>query len=156
MSKRAFLMLLCGAVLGFEALAYQTASAQTAATTRRAIKPTGASAGLPFSDGVLVGKTLYVAGHIGTDQKTGKAPPDVDQEIKLLLDGFQNTVRKGGMTMDDLVSVQVYCTDLSLFDKFNAAYATYFKKDFPARMFIGAGSLLREGHFEIMGIAVKR
>lgn len=156
MSKRAFLLLLCVAAPGLGALVYRTASAQVAAPNRRAIKPTGAAASLPFSNGVVVGNTLYVAGHIGTDPKTGKAPSDVDQEIKLLLDGFQTTLREGGMTMDDLVSVQVFCTDLSLYEKFNAAYATYFKKEFPARMFVGAGSLLREGHFEVMGIAVKR
>jgi len=47
--------------------------------------------------------------------------------------------------MDDLVYVQVYCTDL-LLRQFNAAYRTLFSKDFPARAFIGAGSLLRGGH----------
>ena len=156
MSKRAFLLLLCVAALGSGTLVYRTASAQVGAPTRRAIKPTGAAASLPFSNGIVIGNTLYVAGHIGTDPKSGKAPSDIDQEIKLLLDGFQTTLREGGMTMDDLVSVQVFCTDLSLYDKFNATYATYFKNEFPARMFIGAGSLLREGHFEITGIAVKR
>lgn len=125
-------------------------------TTRRAIKATGAAANLPFSEGIVVGETMYVAGHIGTDPKTGQAPADVNQEIKFLLDGVQATLKEGGMTMDDLVSVQVYCTDLSLYDKFNAAYASYFKKEFPARMFVGSGPLLRNAHFEMMAIAVKR
>jgi len=59
------------------------------------------------------------------------------------------------MTMDDLVYVQVFCTDLAYYDKFNVAYRTYFSKDFPARAFIGAGSLLRGGHFEMQAIAVR-
>ena len=59
------------------------------------------------------------------------------------------------MTMDNMVYVQVYCTDLSLYDKFNAAYKAEFKSGFPARAFIGAGSLLRNGHFEMLGIARK-
>jgi enamine deaminase RidA (YjgF/YER057c/UK114 family) len=59
--------------------------------------------------------------------------------------------------MDDLVYVQIACTDLSLYDKFNAAYRSYFTtKDLPAREFIGAGSLLRGGHFELQAIAVRR
>jgi len=61
------------------------------------------------------------------------------------------------MTMDDLVYVQIACTDLSLFEKFNPIYRSYFTTtDFPAREFIGAGSLLRGGHFELQAIAVKR
>jgi len=156
MSKRTFLLLLCLSALGLSPWLDQPAYAQGAPSKRRVIKPTGTAANLPFSEGVLIDNTLYVAGHIGLDPKTGKAPADTDQEIKLLLDSFQATLKEAGMTMDDLVSVQIYCTDLALYDKFNAAYATYFKKEFPARMFIGAGSLLREGHFEMMGIAVKR
>ena len=110
----------------------------------------------PFSDAVQVGDTLYLAGRIGIDLKTGKPPADIEQEIRLVLDGMKETLTKAGMTMDDLVSVQVFCPDLSLYDKFNAIYRTYFTKDFPARAFIGSGPLLRGGHFEIMGIAVKK
>lgn len=59
------------------------------------------------------------------------------------------------MTMDDLVCVQVFCPDLSLYAKFNAAYRKFFAKDFPARAFIGSGPLLFGGHFELQGMAVK-
>ena len=110
----------------------------------------------PFSDAVLVGDTLYLAGRIGIDPKTGKPPAEVEQEIRLLLDGFKTVLAEAGMTMDDLVSVQVFCPDLTLYDKFNAVYRTYFTKDFPARAFIGSGPLLRGGHFEMVGIAVRR
>jgi hypothetical protein len=57
--------------------------------------------------------------------------------------------------MDDLVSVLVFCPDLSLYDKFNEIYRTYFTKDFPWRAFIDSGSLLRGDHFEAQGIAVR-
>ena len=58
---------------------------------------------------------------------------------------------------DDLTYVQIACTDLSLYDKFNAAYRGYFTtKDLPAREFIGAATLLRGGHFEMQAIAVRR
>jgi enamine deaminase RidA (YjgF/YER057c/UK114 family) len=105
---------------------------------------------------VLVGDTLFLAGRIGTDPKTGKAPEDVEKEIHLLLDGMKTTLAAASMTMDDLVSVQVFCPDLSLYEKFNEIYRTYFTKNFPARAFIGSGPLLRGGHFEMQGIAVKR
>ena len=111
---------------------------------------------LPFSDGVLVGDTFYLAGKIGVDPKTGRAPEDVEQEIRLLLDSMKNTLAVVNMSMDDLVSVQIFCPDLSLYEKFNEIYRTYFKKEFPARAFIGSGPLLRGGRFEAQGIAVRR
>jgi 2-iminobutanoate/2-iminopropanoate deaminase len=109
----------------------------------------------PFSNAILAGDTLYLAGSIGLDSKTGKAPEKIEDEIKNLFDSYKATLSASGMTMDDLVFVQVFCTDLSLYDKFNAAYRTQFSKDFPARAFIGAGSLLRGGHFEMQAIAVR-
>jgi len=112
--------------------------------------------GLPFSDGVLVGNTLYVAGHIGLDTKTGKPPASAEDEARLAMDEIKQTVEAAGMTMDDLVSVQIFCTDLKLYETFNGVYKSYFHGDFPARSFIGTDKLLRGGRYEVLGIAVKR
>ena len=125
--------------------------------TRKAINLPEKSAQAPFSDAILAGNTLYLAGRIGLDLKTGKAPEKIEDEIKLLLDGDKEVLAQAGMTMDDLVYVQIACTDLSLFEKFNPIYKSYFTtKDLPAREFIGAGSLLRGGHFELQAIAVEK
>jgi 2-iminobutanoate/2-iminopropanoate deaminase len=125
-------------------------------STRRAINLPDDNPQLPFSGAILAGNTLYLSGRIGIDPKTGKAPVEIDDEIKLLLDHVKATLVQAGMTMDDLVYVQIACTDLSLYDKFNAAYRGYFTaKDLPAREFIGAATLLRGGHFEIQSIAVR-
>jgi 2-iminobutanoate/2-iminopropanoate deaminase len=124
--------------------------------TRKVIKMPGPIQA-PFSDAILSGNTLYLAGRIGIDPKTGKVPEKIEDEIKLLLDSEKDVLAQAGMTMDDLVYVQIACTDLSLFGKFNPIYASYFTtKDYPAREFIGAGSLLAGGHFELQAIAVKR
>ena len=61
-----------------------------------------------------------------------------------------------GLTMDDIVSVQVFCSDLKYYETFNNVYKTYFHGDYPARAFVGAGSLLRNGKYEVMGIAIKK
>jgi len=125
--------------------------------TKKVIKLAGGPIEAPFSDAILSGNTLYLAGRIGLDPKTGKPPEKIEDEIKLLLDGEKEVLAQAGMTMDDLVYVQISCTDLSLFEKFNPIYRTYFTtKDYPAREFIGAGSLLRGGHFELQAIAVKK
>jgi reactive intermediate/imine deaminase len=136
----------------------QTGSANTPATraTARHIVIPSRTDTLPYSDGVLVRDTLYLAGKIGIDPETGKPPEDIEKEIRLLLDGMKTTLKEANMTMDDLVSVQVFCPDLSLYEKFNEIYRTYFNQNFPARAFIGSGPLLRGGRFEAQGIAVRR
>ena len=110
---------------------------------------------LPFSRGVLVGNTFYVAGHLGLDPATRRAPTDPSVEAGLMLDAFARTLAKVQLTMDDLVSVQVYCSDVGLYDQFNAVYRARFAERFPARAFIGSGTLLRGARFEIQGIAVR-
>ena len=124
--------------------------------TRRQINLPGRPSNLPFSDAVLVGDTLYLAGRIGIDPVTGRAPSDVDAEIKLLLDGVEAVLAEAGMSMDDLVSVQIFSPDLSLWEPFNAAYVKRFSMELPARAFIGSGPLLLGGRFELVGIAVRK
>jgi 2-iminobutanoate/2-iminopropanoate deaminase len=111
---------------------------------------------LPFSDGVLVGNTLYIAGHIGLDAKSGLPPASPEDEARMVMDGIKKTVESAGLSMDDVVSIQVFCSDLKLFETFNGVYKTYFHGDYPARAFVGAANLLRGGRFEVTGIAVKR
>ena len=117
--------------------------------------PRGAAAALPFSDAIRVGHTLYVSGQLGIDFATMKVPTDPKEEARLLLENFKLVVGTAGMSMDDLVTVTVYCSDLSLYAAFNEVYRTYFTGNFPARAFIGSGPLLFGSHFEMQGIAVK-
>jgi 2-iminobutanoate/2-iminopropanoate deaminase len=105
---------------------------------------------------VQVGDTLYLSGRIGLDPATGMAPASIDEELQLLFDGFESVLARANMTMDDLVWVQVFSPDVSLWERFNAAYLKRFSKDLPARAFIGSGPLLRGGRFEMLGIAVRR
>ena len=109
----------------------------------------------PFSESILTGNTLYVAGHIGFDAATKKVPADTEAEVRAAMDAVKHSVEEAGLTMDDVVSVTVYCTDLDLYDKFNGIYRGYFHKQFPTRAFIGIAKLLAGAHFEISAIAVK-
>jgi 2-iminobutanoate/2-iminopropanoate deaminase len=111
---------------------------------------------LPFSDAVLAGGTLYLSGRIGLDPKTGQAPAKLDDELRLLFDQFTAVLAQAKMTMDDLVWVQIFSSDESLWAQFNTAYVKRFKQDLPARAFVSCGPLLFGGHFEMMGIAVQK
>lgn len=110
----------------------------------------------PWSDAVLVGDTLYVSGDVGADPKTGVVPASPEEETRLVMDDIKRILEAAGMSMDDLVQVNVLCTDLSLFKNFNSVYRTYSHKGFPARSFTGANKLLMGAHFEVVAIAIKR
>lgn len=124
------------------------------ASTRTLIPSTAPN--LPFSGAVQVGDMLYVSGHLGLDPETRQAPEDAEREAELVLDAVAATLGKADMTMDDLVQVQIFCTDLSLYETFNEVYRERFSAGFPARAFIGTSDLLRGCHFEVLGIAARR
>ena len=123
----------------------------------RHVNGAGRSDELPFSDAVLAGDTLYVAGTLGIDPRTGEPPQDAAAEVRLMLDAFRDKLELVGMSMDDLVMVQVFASDLSLYGTFNGSYRSYFEREtLPARAFIGTPPLLRGARFEITGIAVQQ
>ncbi len=124
---------------------------------RQVIDPGGPGTDNPnraYSRGVRIGDTLYIAGNTGQVQSTGSIEADVEAEIRDLLDSFKGNIEAGGMTMSDLVWVQVFCTDLALYGMFNEIYMSYFDGPLPGRAFIGTSTLLGNSHFEIMGTAV--
>jgi len=118
------------------------------------INPSHASGdGLPFSGAVMAGDTLYLSGMLGLDN--GQVPDTPEEEARLIMEQFKATLEEAGMTMDDLVSVTIYCSDVSHYDAFNSVYRTYFTGNYPARAFIGSGNLLFDARFEMQGIASK-
>lgn len=121
---------------------------------KRLRSPDTEAAKLPFSDAVWAGDTLYISGHIGLD-KTGRPPASATEEARLVMEAFQQTVVSAGLTMADVVSIQVFCSDVSLFSDFNKVYCGYFPGGFPARAFLGSGRLLFDARFEVQGIAVR-
>lgn len=111
--------------------------------------------GWPFSEAVLVDGTLYISGRIGFLPGTTTLPKDPGEEARYLMDGFRDVLKAAGMTMDDLVFVQIYSPDVALFDTFNKVYRGYFSEDLPARAFLGSGPLLFGARFEMLGVAKK-
>jgi 2-iminobutanoate/2-iminopropanoate deaminase len=110
----------------------------------------------PFSQAVEAGGTLYIAGSLGLDPKTGQAPADTKLEMQLVMEAVRQTVEASGYQMDDLVDLKIFCTDLTLYAAFNEIYLPYFHGHLPARSFIGVDKLLRGAHIEVAGIAVKK
>ncbi len=144
-----------GVVAGVLVSGLAAAVNATQDSSPRAINLPGRTTSAPFSDAVLAGDTLYVAGRLGMDPETGRPPATAEQEARNVLDGIEAVLAEAGMTMDDLVSVQVFCSDVSLYGAFNRVYREYFDDDPPARAFLGSGTLLFGARFEVTGIAVR-
>ena len=108
----------------------------------------------PFSGAVWVDNTFYVSGMLGLEG--GQVPETAEQEAANVLDAIKAVLEGEGLTMDDLVVVQVYASDVADYGAFNDVYRTYFTSEFPARAFLGSGPLLFGARFEVMGTAVRR
>jgi len=115
----------------------------------RSAADAAAAAQPPFSGAVQAGDTLYLSGMLGTGESAEAAATSA-------LTSIQNTLKAAGMTMDDLVSVQIFTPDVANYAGFNTVYRTFFTKEFPARAFLGSGPLLNGARFEVMATAVKR
>lgn len=139
---------IAGLVLGLAPLLH------AAGMERRHVNLPGRTGDAPYSEGVLVGDTMYLAGRLGLEH--GRPPAEPEQEVRLILEGMKSVLAEAGMSMDDLATVQVFCTDVTLLERFNAVYRTYFSKGYPARAFIGSGPLLFGARFEVQGTAVRR
>jgi 2-iminobutanoate/2-iminopropanoate deaminase len=131
-------------------LAPLAASAADLAVTHVPASPLPDGTPAPYSASVKAGETLYVAGV--TDR--GGATPS--ESARRVMDNFKRMVEAGGLTMDELVSVQVFSSNLADYDAFNAVYRTYFKGPMPARAYLGVDHLLGNARFEVMGIAVRK
>ena len=109
-----------------------------------------------FSPGILVDGTLYVSGQIGRDLKTQQFPADFESEVKTVLGNIGIVLKAAGMTYKDVVSVQVYLTDMDLFPRMNAVYTTIFPDPRPSRTTVGVTKLAAPAaHIEVTVTARK-
>ena len=126
------------------------------AQPRQAVHPKDFPAGAPYSPGILTDGTLYIAGQTGADLKTNAIPAEFEAEMKQCLDRIGLVLKEAGMGYEDVVSVQVFLTDMDLFSRLNAVYTTYFKEPRPARTTVGVTRLVGPAHVEITVTAHKR
>jgi len=127
----------------------------SAAAERKFFRPEGYNRGLPFTPGILVDGTLYVAGFSGEDPQTGVVPPNFETEVKQALDKIGVILKSADMQYSDVVSVQVYLTDMKLFERMNAVYRSYFPEPRPTRTIVGIAKLIGRSRIEITATARK-
>jgi 2-iminobutanoate/2-iminopropanoate deaminase len=112
--------------------------------------------GLPFSDGIIAGNTLYVAGQQGLDTAGKLLPGGITPETRGALQNIEKVIKAAGFQMKDIVSVTVYLADIHEFGDMNAVYRTVMPDPKPARATIQAAALVDNARVEISVIAVKK
>jgi 2-iminobutanoate/2-iminopropanoate deaminase len=116
----------------------------------------GGAKGLPFSDGVIAGNTLYVAGQQGSDEQGKLATGGIAAETKAALGNVQKVLKAAGFEMSDIVSVTVYLADMQEFGEMNKVYKEIMPDPKPARATIQAAALVDNARIEISVIAVRQ
>jgi 2-iminobutanoate/2-iminopropanoate deaminase len=125
------------------------------AQERRVINLPG-TRGLPFSDGIVVGNTLYIAGQQGTDDN-GKLPAGgIGPEAQATLQNIEKVVKAAGFELKDIVAVNVYLADIHEFADMNKVYKSIIPDPKPTRTTVQAAGLVNNARIEISAIAVKQ
>jgi 2-iminobutanoate/2-iminopropanoate deaminase len=128
-----------------------------ASAARQVIRPERApNTGLPFSPGILVGDTLYLAGHLGRDPDTSQlVSGGIEAETRQALANLGEVLKTAGMGFEHVTTVTVFITDFSEFERFNAVYREFFPTDPPARATVQVAALNAGARVELQMIAVR-
>ena len=151
---RTFALLAAGAALGFQVGCASHAPAVTHLNSGKVL-PTG----LPFSEAVRVGNTVYLSGQLGNVPGPGPiklAPGGMAGEAKQVMDNIQTALQAHGLSMADVVKCTVMLADMSEWGAFNDVYKTYFSGNFPARSAFGSNGLAFNARVEVECIAAWR
>ena len=110
---------------------------RNAVLTEQAPKPLG-----PYSQAIVEGDFLFVAGQGCTNPVTGKLElGDARSETKRVFENIRAILAAAGSSLDDVVKCNVYLRDITDFAAMNEVYATFFSAPYPARTTIQAGAL---------------
>ncbi|HYE95707.1 MAG TPA: RidA family protein [Rubricoccaceae bacterium] len=124
---------------------------------RESVRTSKAPAAIgPYSQGVLVGDTLYCSGQIALDPESGRlVQGDVEEETTQVLDNLGAVLHAAGMDYAHVVRCTVYLASMDDYAQVNEVYARYFSESPPAREAIQAAALPRGARVEISCVAVR-
>jgi 2-iminobutanoate/2-iminopropanoate deaminase len=109
----------------------------------------------PYSQAVRVGPTLYCAGQIALDPRTGQIiSEDISEQTRRVLDNISAVLRAEGLSLKHVVKTSLFLTDFADFQTVNEIYGSYFSEAPPARSTVQVAALPRGARIEIEVIAV--
>jgi 2-iminobutanoate/2-iminopropanoate deaminase len=103
---------------------------------------------------VSTGDLVFLSGKIGKTS-TG-APGSIGQEVEAAIDSIQKDLDRLQLSLADVVSVNVFVTDMSAYAELNAVYAKRFPQPYPARTTVAVSALPGGARVEIQAVAARR
>ncbi|CAG0124989.1 aminoacrylate peracid reductase [Rhodocyclaceae bacterium] len=105
-----------------------------------------------YSQAVRVDDTVYLSGQIGLDPITMQMVEGIDAQIHRVFQNLRAVATAADSSLNDVVKLNVYLTDLSNFSRVNEIMATYFHMPYPARAAVGVSALPRGALVEMDGV----
>ena len=110
----------------------------------------------PYSQAILVDKTLYASGQLGIDPQTGDfVAGGVKEQTEQVFRNIRAILTEAGFEMSDVVKTTCFLADMGDFAEMNAVYAEQFEGSFPARSAVAVRTLTKNGLIEIEVLAIK-
>ncbi|WP_243351059.1 RidA family protein [Stenotrophomonas acidaminiphila] len=124
--------------------------------SRQIINTANAPAAIgPYSQAVRAGNTVYFSGQIPLDPATGEiVAGDVAVQARRAFDNLKAVAEEAGGSLDRIVRLGLYLTDLGEFAKVNAVMQEYFQAPFPARSTIEVSGLPKGAAFEVDAVMI--
>ncbi len=123
--------------------------------TKQAFETTKAPQAIgTYSQAVRAGNTVYLSGQIGLDPESMRMAEGIEAQTRRVFDNLRAVAEAAGGSLDGMVKLTVYLTDLAHFSRINEIMAEYFSRPYPARAAVGVAGLPRNAMVEIEGVMV--
>lgn len=125
----------------------------TPSVKKEIIQTNGAPAAIgTYSQAVKVGTTVYLSGQIGLDPASMQMVDGIEAQVRRVFSNLKAVAEAAGGSLNDVVKLNIFLTDLSNFALVNTIMAEYFSQPFPARAAVGVASLPRAALVEADGV----
>ena len=108
-----------------------------------------------YSQAIDTGNTIYLSGQVPIDPNTMELVEGDEEQIRQVFKNIQAVCNAAGVSLDDIVKLNVYLSDLSVFAKVNEVMNELFSEPYPARAAIQVAKLPLDSLIEVEGIIVK-
>jgi len=111
----------------------------------------------PYNQSILANGTLYISGQIAINPSNGELiTTNIEDETHKVFSNIKAILAKAELTLEDIVKCSVFVSDMKMYERINAVYATYFNEETaPARELVEVSNLPKYVNVEISAIAVK-
>jgi 2-iminobutanoate/2-iminopropanoate deaminase len=95
----------------------------------------------PYSHAVVANGFVFISGQVPVDPETGTMPDSFADQVRQTLSNVQTILEAAGTSLENVVKVNAYVTDLTRFSEFNEVYKEFFQHDPPARTTVATALL---------------